>query len=166
MISLIFASDKRGVIGVDGKLPWYIPQDLEYFKQKTLDKTMIMGRKTFESLGGPLFRRDHLVLSNDSQLQEEYNKFDRTWVYDFDKIKYIIDKYPEKDFFIIGGTEVFKAFMPYADKIYRTLIDHKFVGDTFFRPNLNGWICTDYYKGIKDEKNPYDYYFETWERNR
>lgn len=123
-IALIAAMAKKQVIGQKGKLPWHFPEDLRHFRRLTLGHTVIMGRKTFESIGKPLPKRENIVIS--SQIWE---KEGLTIVRSVEEALAVAQS---KTVFIIGGEMIFKATLPLADYIYLTQIDHHFAGDTYF----------------------------------
>jgi len=140
MLSIIVAIANNNVIGKDNSLIWHLPEDLKRFKDITTGKTIIMGRKTFESLPCILPNRHHIVLTRDIS----YNVSDErvTVINNIDELKpYIND---EKEHFIIGGGEVYKLLLPYAEKLYITKIEADFEGDTYF-PNYdeNQWILKE-----------------------
>lgn len=131
-LSLIAAMSKNRVIGVNNQLPWHIPEDLKFFKKMTLGKTMIMGRKTFESLPGHLPNRHHIVISRNSFVSDET---DVSFVRSMDEALQLAKKLsPQRgeDIFIVGGGEIFKMALAIADKIYLTVIDKTYEGDAFF----------------------------------
>lgn len=161
MISLLVAMDKGNGIGHKNDLPWHLPNDLQHFKNLTLGKTIVMGRKTFDSIGRPLPNRDNVVLTRDKEFQAD-------GVETIHSVEDIIKLYTDMDgyeLFIIGGSELFKQMMPYADRMYVTHIDHTFEADTYFPEIYSGkWELVSSTKGVKDEKNPYDYYFKQYDR--
>ena len=161
MLSIIVAIANKNVIGKDNTLIWHLPEDLKRFKTITSGKTIIMGRKTFESLGRVLPNRKHIVLCNDMEM-----KIDNENVEVVNDIKYL-DKYinSDEENFIIGGATIYKLLMPYANKMYITKINQDFDGDAFF-PEIKEeeWKIVDTQKGIKDEQNPYDYEYITYVR--
>jgi dihydrofolate reductase len=159
MISLILAMDKNRLIGKNNDLPWHLPADLKYFKEVTSGHTVIMGRKTFESIGKPLPNRTNVILTTRADFQPEGCLV----FHSVEQALSAIDK--EEEAFVIGGAEIYKQFIPLADKIYITVIDHPFEGDAYF-PDLDEseWRMVKAEQGIKDEKNPYDYFFTVWER--
>ena len=154
MLSIIVAIANNNVIGKDNKLIWHLPEDLKRFKEITSGKTIIMGRKTFESLGRVLPNRFHVVLTKnkDYQFQGEQVKI----VYDVDEIKPYLTL--EEEYFVIGGEAIYKMLMPLAQKLYITKIYEDFEGDTFF-PEIDEreWKVIKKEKGIKNKKNPYEY---------
>ena len=108
---MIFAADENGAIGKDGGLPWRQSSDLQYFKKLTLDKTIVMGRKTWESLPGRLPRRRHLVMSRNTIKEVEQTSIDE-----------VLELAKSEEIFIIGGGEIYKLFLPLTNKIYMTLV--------------------------------------------
>ena|SRR5690625_4875631 len=163
MISLLFAMDKNRVIGKDNDLPWRLPNDLKFFKELTIGNNVIMGRKTYDSMNGPLKNRENIIVTRDKNYEVAGCKI----IHSIDDILSINEKEPTKEWFVIGGEEIFKQILPYADKIYMTYIDHSFEGDTYFPEwNESEWEEISKTKGKKDDKNPYDYYFIEYERKK
>lgn len=138
---LIAAVAENNVIGSDGDIPWHYPEDLEHFKQTTLNEPLIMGRKTFESLPSTLPNRQHIVLStsvdeyDDENVQVARNAKDA-----IDMSAY---KYADEQIFVAGGETVYETFLPIADKMILTHIPKSPDGDTYF-PEINdtGWEVT------------------------
>ncbi len=161
MLSIIVAISENNVIGKDNKLLWHLPEDLKRFKKLTTGHTIIMGRKTFESLGGILPDRMHIILTRDINynIDSEYVKV----VHDINELdNYIND---EKENFVIGGAIVYNQLMKKAQKIYMTKINEKFEGDAYFpKIDEDEWKIVEEEKGIKNEENPYDYEFVTYVR--
>ncbi|SDI99094.1 dihydrofolate reductase [Salimicrobium halophilum] len=161
MISFIFAMDNNRLIGKDNDLPWHIPRDFQFFKDKTMNKTIIMGRKTFESFDGPLPKREHVVITSD----QDYDAKGHKVVHTVDEIREMTSEDPEKEWFVIGGTVLFESMLEDADRMYVTHIDAAFEGDTYFpEVDWSDWELIDKDKGIKDDNNPYDYYFCIYDR--
>ncbi|WP_442601639.1 dihydrofolate reductase [Paenibacillus sp. KN14-4R] len=159
ILSYIVAMDRNRAIGHENKLPWHLPADLKFFKKTTLGHTILMGRKTYESIGKPLPGRTNVVMTQN----REYTVEGCEIVHTVEEVK---ARYGEKDeLFLIGGAELFNLFLADADKMYITRIEHEFEADTFF-PELDAaqWRLTSSEQGVKDEKNPYDYFFEVYER--
>lgn len=129
MLSMIFACDERGVIGKDGGLPWRQSTDLQHFKTITLNKTVVMGRKTWDSLGKALPNRRNIVMTRRTG-------FDEAESMDFDSVMALAE---EQEVMIIGGGELYELFLPYAKEIHRTVI-HTVVedGDTL-APEIDGY---------------------------
>lgn len=161
MLSIIVAVAKNNVIGKDNKLIWHLPEDLKRFKKLTTGHTIIMGRKTFESLGRVLPNRKHIVLTNNLEMEIEDKNVEV-----INDIKLLDDYINSKDEnFIIGGATIYSLLMPCANKIYITKIDKEFEGDVYF-PEIDSkiWQEIEREKGIKNEKNPYDYEYITYVR--
>ncbi|MCW9717425.1 type 3 dihydrofolate reductase [Avibacterium sp. 21-599] len=149
-LSLIVATTKNNVIGKNNQMPWHLPADLAWFRQNTQGKPVIMGRKTFESIGRPLPKRTNIVLSRSPF---EYDGV--IWKSDFTSALDFVNEFPE--IMLIGGGELFKQYLPHADKLYLTEIQAEIDGDTFF-PQINWaeWqIEFEQYRPA-DENNPYD----------
>lgn len=161
MISLLVAMDRNHVIGSNNDLPWHLPDDLRYFKETTTGHTIIMGRKTFDSIGRVLPNRKHVVLTRGN---DEFPKEVKI-IRDLEPIKLWNKDNPQEEYFVIGGGDIFKQVLPFADRLYITWIDEDFEGDTFFPDfSLDEWELTSKSKGKKDEKNPYDFYYLVYER--
>lgn len=161
MLSLIVAKAKNNVIGKDNQLIWHLPEDLKRFKRLTTGHTIIMGRKTFESLGRVLPNRHHVILCNDANME-----IDNENVEILEDIS-LLDKYikDEEEHFVIGGATMYRLLMPYCTKMYITEINQEFDGDVSFPEiNMSEWKVTEREKGLKDEKNPFDYEYVTYER--
>ncbi|MGN2339661.1 dihydrofolate reductase [Clostridium cagae] len=157
MLSIIVAIAKNNVIGNDNKLIWHISEDLKRFKEITSGKTIVMGRKTFESLPGALPNRKHIILTRDKNFK--VNSECVEIIYDFDEL---LNKYKNSDdeVFIIGGGEIYKQLLPYSNKLYLTKINKDFDGDTYF-PQINyNDFKIDYESDvITDEKSGLEYKF-------
>jgi dihydrofolate reductase len=155
--------DKNHVIGLNTRLPWRLPRDLRFFKEKTTHQTIIMGRKTFDSIGKPLPNRKNIVLSRSGgDFPPEIEV-----VSDINKILEWNQADPEKEYFVIGGAKIYEQMLPFADRMYITWIDHAFQGDTYF-PQFSEaeWELTAKEREEKDEKNPYDFYFLQYDRKK
>ncbi|MFE5323482.1 dihydrofolate reductase [Paenibacillus sp. NPDC056579] len=164
IISFIVAMDERRGIGVNNKLPWHLPADLAFFKRVTTGHTILMGRKTYESIGRPLPKRRNVVMTRDRGFAAEGCEMVHS-------VEEALERYGSEaesgELFVIGGAEVFRMFMPHADKLYITEIAHTFEADTFLDPvDASEWRVLSREKGPRDEKNPYDYEFVIYERQR
>ncbi|HHW37031.1 MAG TPA: dihydrofolate reductase [Bacillales bacterium] len=160
MISIVVAMDKNRVIGKNNQLPWHLPADLAFFKKVTMGKAIVMGRKTFESIGRPLPGRENIILTKN----RDYRAEGCTMIHSIDDV-FDLEKTENGEVCIIGGAEIFNEVLTCTDRLYITEIDHEFEGDTFF-PLIkeSDWTLISKEKGPKDEKNPYDYYFTIYER--
>ncbi|MGM8366721.1 dihydrofolate reductase [Virgibacillus sp. W0181] len=162
MISLLVAMDRNHVIGYQNEMPWHLPKDLKFFKEKTTGHAIIMGRKTFESIGRVLPNRRNIVLTRGQMdFPEEVEVIEH-----ISRIQDLNNEHPDEEFFVIGGGNIFNQVLPYADRLYITKINAEFEGDTYFPLfNESEWTLTSKVQGVKDEKNPYDYYFLQYDRN-
>lgn len=161
MLSIIVAKAKNNIIGKDNKMLWKLPDDLKRFKERTTGHTIIMGRKTFESLGRVLPNRKHIILCNDMEMD-----IDNENVEILDDISKL-DKYinSDEENFVIGGATIYKLLMPYVNKLYITKINQDFEGDVYF-PEIKEaeWKEISKEKGLKNDENPYDYEYITYVR--
>lgn len=158
-ISMIWAMAQNGVIGRDNKLPWRLPRDMAFFKEQTINKTVLMGRKTWESFGGKsLPNRRNVVLTRDQRYQAEGAEV-------IHSLEEGLQLAKQEELMVIGGAEIYSLFWPHADRLIVTRIEETFEGDTTF-PELgwNGWNIASETPGIKDDKNPYEYRFVVYER--
>jgi len=162
MIALLWAEDENGIIGKDNTLPWHLPSDLKYFKAETLNHKIVMGRKTFEGMGKRLLpKRETILLTR----QKDY-AFEGATVLNNVQDVLDLDK-DDEPLFIIGGSEIFSEFLPYADYLYQTKIHADFEGDTFF-PAIDWtvWELAESTMGTVDEKNHYAHEFKVFKRIR
>jgi dihydrofolate reductase len=158
MLSLIWAMDKSRLIGHNNALPWRLPSDLAFFKKTTSGHPVIMGRKTFESLGRPLPNRENLVLTRDKDIQF----LGCTMVHSIDEVKKAV---MDKSAFVIGGAEIYKLFLPIADQLIVTFVEGNFNGDTYFPAvDWSAWEIVKEEFGVLDEKNIYPHRFVTYKR--
>jgi len=156
MISFIVAMDRNHVIGSNNQMPWHLPNDLRFFKETTTGNTIVMGRKTFESIGRVLPNRKHIVITKSTT--DFPNEVEI--VHDIETIVKLSEDNNEEELFVIGGGNIFKQLLPYADKLYVTLINETFEGDVFFPViSMEEWEEVSREKGIQNERNPYEYYF-------
>lgn len=162
-IIIIVATGQNRVIGKNGKIPWRLSADLRRFKELTMGHPIIMGRKTYESLGKPLPGRTNIILSLDGNFKAEGCKV-LCFLIEALEIASTLDS---EKIFIMGGGQVYKDALFFADEIYLTLVKASFEGDVFF-PELNPaeWSEVNREQHEKDEKNPYDYEFIVYERVR
>ena len=157
-ISLIVAVSRNGAIGLNNQLPWYLPEDLKYFKSVTMGKPLIMGRKTFDSIGRPLPGRANIVLTRDPQ-----------WISDGVEVVQSIEQAllageiaceaaDVDEIMVIGGEQIYRMTLDLADRIYLTQVDADVEGDAFF-PNidLNNWSQTSVKLPETIDKHPYQF---------
>ena len=161
MLSIIVAKAKNNIIGKNNELVWHLPEDLKHFKELTTGHTIIMGRKTYESLGKPLPNRKHIIFSQnpDFKVHEENVQV----VHSLLEIQDLIEG--KEEAFVIGGAMIYNFLMPYVKKMYVTEIKQEFDGDAFF-PIIDSeeWKETSRTRGIKNEENNLDYDFVTYEK--
>lgn len=124
-LSIIVAASRNGVIGAGGKLPWHLPTDLKRFKQLTMGRPILMGRRTFESIGKPLPGRTNIVITR----QPGFQACGATVAHSLEEALQLCEG--QAEVFVIGGAEIYKQALPLADRIYLTRIDQDFQGDTF-----------------------------------
>lgn len=156
MISLIAAVSENNVIGNKGKIPWHLPRDFKHFKETTMGHPIVMGRKTHESIGKPLPGRENIILTR----QEDYVKKGCLTVTTIDDILK-----RKEDIFVIGGSAIYKQFLPHAKKVFLTRVHTIAEGDSFF-PTLSEkkWILTNSEYVSKDKKNEFDMTFEIYKQ--
>ena len=160
MLSIIVAKAKNNIIGKDNKMLWKLPDDLKRFKERTTGHTIIMGRKTFESIGKVLPNRLNIILTRDPNYKiDDPNVKILGGVSDLEE--YIND---ENENFVIGGAQIYSILMPKCQKLYVTQVDKDFVGDTYF-PVIreNEWEVSEKTDGPKDE-NDFKYEYITYKR--
>jgi dihydrofolate reductase len=163
MISIIVAVANNGVIGKNNQLTWHLPADLKRFKQLTMGHAMIMGRKTFDSIGKALPGRTTVIVTR----QKDFKKENCLVADSLEKAIELCKNDPDipGEIFIIGGAQIFEKAIPLTDRIYFTQIHHAFDGDVFFPDLEKGkWKITFREDHNADEKNPYDYSFINYDR--
>ena len=161
IISIIAAMGNDGVIGINNKLPWNLPADMEHFRRLTMGKPVIMGQKTFESMGRPLAGRKNIVLSRDNN----FGPSGCIVAHSVRESLAVAKKEGFEEVMIIGGVSIYSQFLPLADKMYLTLIRGNFVGDAYFPAfDRNDWIETERVEKKPDKNNPHQYSFITLER--
>ncbi|MFM5566017.1 type 3 dihydrofolate reductase [Aeromonas veronii] len=160
-ISMIAAMAHDRVIGKDNQMPWHLPADLAHFKRVTLGKPVLMGRKTFESIGRPLPGRRNLVISRNPGYQADGIEV----VGSVEAALALLAGSSVEELMVIGGGHLYAEMLPSADCLYLTRIDLAVEGDTRFPAFDDGqWQRIDCESHPADEKNPHPYSFETWQR--
>lgn len=154
IVSLIVALDEKNGMGKDNQLPWHLPADLKHFKSLTTGHSILMGRKTFDSIGKALPNRRNIVVSRQTGLVAEGAEVALSLTEAFAMCK------AENEVFVIGGGEIFEQSISFAGILYLTIIHHRFEADTFF-PEIdkNEWIEEHSTRHEPDEKNIYPYTF-------
>ncbi len=160
MINIVVAKASNNVIGAKNDLIWHLPNDLKHFKSLTSGHPIIMGRKTFESLGRPLPNRTNIVVTRDQNWNAEDIEITSSLVKAIETAKKI-----DEDVYIIGGGNIYKQAMEFTDVLYITEVHHEFDGDTYF-PEIDSeeWEEVEREDFKKDEKHPYAYSFVTYRR--
>ncbi|MGB3545428.1 MAG: dihydrofolate reductase [Saprospiraceae bacterium] len=161
-ISAIVATDTRRTIGDAGQIPWFLPADLKYFKRITQGHAIIMGRKTFESIGRPLPKRHNIVLTRDPF----YVASGVSVVHSPAEALRLAAETETEEIFIIGGEEIYRQTLPHTDRVYLTEVATTVDGGDAFFPALPAgeWVETSREEQEKDAKNPFDYTFVVLER--
>lgn len=159
VISLVAAAADNNVIGKNNTLPWRMPADMKFFMNLTMGHTVVMGRKTYESMGRPLPKRKNVVITRNKDFKAE----GCIVVSSLQEMKELCKE--DGEVFIIGGAEIYKLSMKLADKIYLTRIHGDFEGDAHF-PEIHAdiWAETSKTGYLADEKNPYPYTFLVYSR--
>jgi dihydrofolate reductase len=161
IISLVVAAASNNGIGKAGVMPWHLPNDLKHFKNVTWAMPVVMGRKTFDSLGKPLAGRKNIVITR----QEEWHADGAVAVKSMEDALFLVRETDAKEAMIIGGGEIFKMMFDKADRIYMTRVEAAPEADTFF-PEINPvqWKLVSKKDYEADEKNAFNHSFQLWER--
>jgi dihydrofolate reductase len=159
MLSLIVAMSENRVIGRNGGLPWRLAADLRRFRRLTMGHPLLMGRKTFESIGRVLPGRTSVVITR----QDDYTTAGAVVAHSLEQARLLTSD--DDQVFVIGGAEIYRLALPVADRICLTLIHAQVAGDTFF-PELSpgDWQLTETIRHPRDEQNEYDHSFLTYAR--
>jgi dihydrofolate reductase len=161
VLKILVAFDENRVIGKNNTLIWHLPADLKRFKALTTGHVIIMGRKTFESIGKPLPNRTTIVISRQADLQIEGAIIAHSVEEAILKAKSVT----REDIFIVGGAEIYALSLPLADQILVTQLHDIFEGDAFFPEiPLDTWVVSERERGVTDEKNAYQYSYLTYSR--
>lgn len=160
IISMIAAMTKQRVIGINNTLPWKLPNDMKWFRQHTLGKPIIMGRKTFESFGAkPLPERKNIIISRD----ENYQAPDSIVVHSIDEALKVAGDV--REVMIIGGASFYEQMLPLAERLYLTLVDTDIEGDAWFPEfEVENWLEIEKQKHAKNDKNPFAHEFVILEK--
>ena len=159
VLSLIAAMDNNRLIGSNNDLPWKLPADLQHFKAVTMGKPIVMGRKTWQSLGRPLPGRLNIVITRDRTFHAEGAEV----VYSIDEALQLVQD--KEEVMIIGGANLYHQALGRVDRLYLTRVDGAFEGDSWF-PEVaeQDWELVQSEPHQADEANPYPYCFEAWHR--
>lgn len=159
-ISLIAAMAKDRVIGIDNQMPWHLPADFQWFKSCTLAKPIVMGRKTFESIGRPLPGRRNIVISRDQHKAIPGVEVVSSTSQALELVKEV------DEVMIIGGGTIYQAFLPLATHLYLTHVEASVDGDTYFPDWGEGWQVIKQEQHDADERNQYAMRFEILSRTK
>ena len=162
IVSLIVAAGTNNAIGKDNQLLWHLPKDLQFFKQTTWAMPVVMGRKTFESLGGkPLNGRVNIIITR----QKDWTHQGVVVVHSLADALFFAKESDYKEVFIAGGGEIYAQAMPKAHKIYMTRVDAVIDGDTFF-PEIDNsdFVLSNEVTHVAHEKHAFVFSFQTWLR--
>jgi len=159
-LAILAAVSANRVIGLNNALPWRLPADLKHFKQLTTGHIVVMGRRTFESIGKPLSDRTNVVLSRQRDL-------DVPGIITARSIQEVLDHFAndDKQIFVIGGAEIYRQTLPLCQRLYLTEIQQDFIGDTFFpKYDRNNWLEVSREIHHKTDENSLEYHFVILDR--
>lgn len=164
IISFLAAMDRNLVIGDEKGIPWHLPADLKRFRKLTLGKPIVMGRTTFEHIGRPLDKRTNIVMTR----KLDYQPGGVIVAHSVDEA--LLFAGDVEELVIVGGGEVYRAFLPFVNRIYLTFVDGKFPGTAYFpaeipTPTGHAWRETHREEHFADEKNPFDHTYLVVERS-
>lgn len=162
-LSIIVAASENNVIGINNHLPWHLPVDMKYFKDMTMGKPIVMGRKSFEELGRVLPGRPNIMITRKPEYKVEGLHIVSSLEAGIEKAK----TFGTEEIFITGGGEIFKIALPIVDRLYLTRVHAEVTGDTYF-PQFDprGWKLVKNERHEKDEKHQYALTFQVWEREK
>ena len=163
ILSQVVAAAENNAIGKNNQLLWTLPNDMKFFKNTTWGMPVIMGRKTYESLGKPLTGRTNIVITRQQDWQPEGVRV----VHDIKEAMAAAAETDAKEAFVIGGGEIYKQTLPITNRVYLTRVHTILEGDTFF-PEINaaGWDLLSQLDFTADAKHAYDYSFQVWRRKQ
>lgn len=161
IISLVVAAANNNAIGKNNQLLWHLPNDMKYFKNVTWGMPVVMGRKTFESLGKPLAGRKNIVLTK----QEGWKAEGVVAVKEFKDALFLVKEMDVKEVMVIGGGEIYRSVFDKANRIHMTRVDAEFEADTFF-PVIDPkvWRLVSQKNYEADERHKYNYSFQVWDK--
>ncbi|MGR6871691.1 dihydrofolate reductase [Pseudomonas sp. HK3] len=164
-LALIAAYSQNRVVGYDNKLPWHLPEDLKYFKRCTSGKAIIMGRKTFDSIGRPLPNRTNIVITRNPDFQAEGVKVVRSLNDAIELAKAVNEVNGVDEVMIIGGATIYELALPLVDRLYLTHVHARIVGDAYFpEVDFSTWHAVQRADYSAGDSNPYDYSFVVYEK--
>jgi dihydrofolate reductase len=164
-LALIAAVAENGTIGRDNGLPWYLPEDLKYFKRVTLGKAIVMGRKTWDSIGRPLPGRTNIVVSRQPDLSIEGATVVKDLTAALELASRIATVDGSEELMVIGGAEIYQLALPLAQRLYLTEVHAVVAGDALFPTwDRAQWVQSSSEKHDADDSNPFDYSFVVYDR--
>lgn len=164
-LSLICAMDENMVIGSNNSLPWHLPEDLKYFKRTTMGSCIIMGRKTYESIGRPLPGRTNIIVTRSRDYEVENARVVDCLTDAIELAETISFIDGSEEAFVIGGAELYKHALPFVDRMHLTMVHAEVDGDTYFPDfDVEEWEEVSKEHFDADEANPYDYSICVFER--
>ena len=149
MITLIWCEDKDTGIGINNSIPWHIKEDLEFFKKTTLNHPIIMGRKTFESIGKPLKNRKNIIITRNKNYKVEDSSVEI-----YNDVNEVLKRYNNQDVFVIGGKQIYLLFNNHADKLLVSRLSNSYNCDTF----MNDFNYSSFYISNVQEKEEFKIY--------
>ena len=160
-ITLVVAASENNAIGLNNQLLWHLPKDMSFFKNTTWGMPILMGRKTFESMGSkPLNGRLNIIITRNKNWVNE----DVTVVHTMEEATYVATKFSYNELLVIGGGEIYEMALPLAQKIWLTRVHTTIEGDVYF-PKLNAeWELVSSTQNAADEKHKFSFDFECWKR--
>jgi dihydrofolate reductase len=159
-IAFVLAYDRNKVIGKAGALPWRLPDDMRHVRELTVGKPLIMGRRTYDSIGRPLPQRTNIVMTRDKAFHPDGVKVARS------KEEALTLAGDAPEIIVFGGAEIFKQFLPEVERIYLTEVNADVGGDTYFDFGPTEWRVLDNVAHPADDRHPYSFNFVTLERVR
>lgn len=161
MLIMIWAQDEKALIGKNDTLPWRLPNDLRFFKDKTLNHTIVMGRTTFEGMQKRVLPKRHtIILTRDKNYRADNVEICHD-------IEEIVTRSKTEDIYIVGGSSVYAQFAPFADVLFQTVIHETFDGDTYFPTiDFSKFVLVEEMQGQVDNKNQYAHTFKKFERKQ
>lgn len=164
-LSLIVALAENGIIGRDGELPWHLSADLQRFKRLTMGSPILMGRKTWESIGRPLPGRTSIVISRQSNYETDFDDVLVSTNLD-DALSHARQHCPQQEAFVIGGARIYEMCLPRTDRLYVTRVHAEVTGDVSFTDvDWDAWQLVSEESKAADDKNDFDHTYQIWQRN-
>jgi len=164
-LALIVAMSRNHTIGINNQLPWHLPGDLKFFKDTTMGKPIVMGRKTFESIGRPLPGRPNIVITRNTDFEAEGVAVVASLEEAVEQAARLTVQADVEEAMIIGGAEIYRQVLPLVDRMYITEVDAEIEGDAFFPEfDASQWRQVERESHAPCEKNPYPYSFVSYER--